>query len=94
VQKAAPCHQVALSARRYLTSVKKVAPQGMVIYGHSLDGAVAIGLGVPQPDAAGVIVASRFTSIHDAAARNAITVYLRSPCSASIRSIHCVKFCL
>lgn len=49
----------------YLTQELQIEPQNIFIYGHSLGGAVAIDLGVHQPDAAGVIVENTFTSMMD-----------------------------
>lgn len=50
---------------RYLTQTRQVLPQSILLYGHSLGGAVAINLAVHHPDAAGLIVQSSFTSIRD-----------------------------
>lgn len=49
----------------YLVQQRKIKPQNIFIYGHSLGGAVAIELGVRQPQAAGLIVESSFTSMRD-----------------------------
>lgn len=49
----------------YLTQERKMKPQNIFIYGHSLGGAVAIDLGVRKPHAAGVIVENTFTSMTD-----------------------------
>lgn len=49
----------------YLVQQRKIKPQNIFIYGHSLGGAVAIDLGVRQPQAAGLIVESSFTSMRD-----------------------------
>ena len=51
----------------YLVVQKKIEPQKIYIYGHSIGGAVAIDLAVRQPNAAGLIVESTFTSIVDVA---------------------------
>lgn len=46
----------------YLTQERKIPPQDIFIYGHSLGGAIAIDLATHHPDAAGLIVQSTFTS--------------------------------
>jgi uncharacterized protein len=47
----------------YLVEQRRMAPKNIVIYGHSLGGAIAIDLAIKQPDAAASIVESSFTSI-------------------------------
>lgn len=49
----------------YLTQTRRVAPDAVVIYGHSMGGAVAIHLANQYPDAAALIVQSSFTSMRD-----------------------------
>ena len=49
----------------YLVQEKKVKPENILIYGHSLGGAIAINLAVQQPKARGVVVESSFTSMRD-----------------------------
>jgi fermentation-respiration switch protein FrsA (DUF1100 family) len=49
----------------YLIEQRHINPQSIFIYGHSLGGAIAIDLGVRQPNAAGVIVENTFTSMRD-----------------------------
>jgi uncharacterized protein len=46
----------------YLTQERKIPPAQILIYGHSLGGAIAIELASHHPDAAGLIVQSSFTS--------------------------------
>jgi len=58
-------YQDAQVAWDYLVKEKKIPPQRIFIYGHSLGGAVAIDLAVKHPDAAGLIVESSFTSVAD-----------------------------
>lgn len=65
----AAVYQDADAAWRYLTEDRGIAPEEILIYGHSLGGAIAIDLGVRQPRAAGLIVESSFTSIRDMAHR-------------------------
>ena len=55
----------------YLVIQKKIEPNNIYIYGHSIGGAVAIDLAIRNPDAAGLIVESTFTSIIDVARLNA-----------------------
>ncbi|MEB3308668.1 MAG: alpha/beta fold hydrolase [Snowella sp.] len=56
-------YQDAQIAWNYLVQERKIAPENIFIYGHSLGGAIAIDLAVRQPQAAGVIVESTFTSL-------------------------------
>ncbi len=49
----------------YLVEQRQIKPQNIFIYGHSLGGAIAIDLGVRQPNGAGVIVENTFTSMKD-----------------------------
>lgn len=52
-------------AWNYLTQTRKIPPQRIVIYGHSIGGTVAIDLAAKHPDAAALIVQSTFTSMRD-----------------------------
>ena len=61
----ASVYQDAAVAWDYLVQERKIQPEQIFLYGHSLGGAVAIDLAVKQPDAAGLIVESSFTSIRD-----------------------------
>jgi hypothetical protein len=47
----------------YLTQVRRVPPEDIVIYGESLGGAVALDLAVKHPEAGGLILQSTFTSM-------------------------------
>jgi uncharacterized protein len=58
----------------YLTQTRKISPNQIVIYGHSLGGAIAINLATQHSDAAGLIVQSSFTSAVEMASRNWWTV--------------------
>jgi uncharacterized protein len=53
------------TAWRYLTETRGIAPDQIVIYGHSLGGAIALQLATRHPDAAGLIMESSFTSLLD-----------------------------
>lgn len=64
----ASVYQDAQTAWNYLVQERKIPPEKIVIYGHSLGGAIAIDLATRQPQAAGVIVESTFTSLEDMAA--------------------------
>jgi hypothetical protein len=52
-------------AWNYLTQERKIAPDRMIIYGHSVGGAIAIDLAAKHPEAAALIVQSSFTSMRD-----------------------------
>lgn len=56
-------YQDAHAAWNYLVHEQQISPQQIVIYGHSMGGAIAIELAMRQPDAAGLIVQSSFSSI-------------------------------
>lgn len=58
-------YQDAAIAWNYLVKQLKIPPRDILIYGHSLGGAIAIDLAVKQPQAAGLIVESSFTSIRE-----------------------------
>ena len=51
------------AAWKYLTEIKKIRPQHIFVYGHSLGGAIAIELASQQSDIAGLITEGTFTSI-------------------------------
>lgn len=56
-------YQDSQAAWHYLTEVRHIPPEQIVIYGESMGGAVAIDLATKQPRAAGLIVQSSFTSM-------------------------------
>lgn len=58
-------YQDAEAAWHYLTQVRAIDPQHILIYGHSMGGAIAINLASQHPQAAGLIVQSSFTSMQD-----------------------------
>lgn len=49
----------------YLVNERKISPENLFIYGHSLGGAIAIDLGLRKPQTAGLIIEGSFTSIQD-----------------------------
>jgi hypothetical protein len=57
----------AQSAWDYLVRERGVNPANLIIYGHSLGGAIAIELALHHPEAAALVVESSFTSIRDLA---------------------------
>ncbi|NMF66571.1 alpha/beta hydrolase [Brasilonema octagenarum] len=56
-------YQDAATAWNYLVYQQKIPPSNILIYGHSLGGAIAIDLALKSPNAAGLVVESSFTSI-------------------------------
>ncbi|MGD9241476.1 MAG: alpha/beta hydrolase [Desulfobacterales bacterium] len=57
----------AQAAWNYLFKQKRIDPNRIFIYGHSIGGSVAIDLAVRHPNAAGLIAEATFTSIFDMA---------------------------
>jgi uncharacterized protein len=53
------------AAWNYLTQTQQISPSKIVIYGHSIGGAIAIDLATKHPDAAALIVQNSFTSMRD-----------------------------
>ncbi|MCT7954676.1 alpha/beta hydrolase [Laspinema palackyanum] len=53
------------TAWNYLVQDRGIAPEQIFLYGHSLGGAIAIDLASRQPDAAGAIVQSSFTTMRE-----------------------------
>ncbi len=47
----------------YLVNARKIKPQDIFVYGHSLGGAIAIDLATKRPQTAGLIIEGSFTSI-------------------------------
>ena len=54
-------------AWQYLIKTKKLEPERIFVYGHSLGGAIALDLAVKHSDLAGLITEGTFTSIEDMA---------------------------
>jgi pimeloyl-ACP methyl ester carboxylesterase len=63
-------YQDAQVAWDYLVKERQISPQKIVVYGHSLGGAIAINLASQTPDLAGLIVSSTFTSMQQMAAQD------------------------
>lgn len=63
-------YQDAAASWQYLIQDRKVDPQRLFIYGHSMGGAIAVELASQQPEAAGLIVQGSFTSIREMVDRN------------------------
>jgi pimeloyl-ACP methyl ester carboxylesterase len=55
----------AATAWNYLVNQRQIQPSQIVIYGHSLGGAIAIDLAIKYSNAAGLIVENSFTSIRE-----------------------------
>lgn len=58
-------YEDAAAAWHYLTETRGIAPASIIIFGHSIGGAIAIDLATRQPQAAGLIVQATFTSMGD-----------------------------
>ena len=66
-------YEDAETAYNYLVKQRQLSPIQILLYGHSLGGAVAIELAIKHPEAAGLIVQSSFTSMADMVENNALT---------------------
>ncbi len=66
----ATVYQDAQTAWDYLIKERQISPKKIVVYGHSLGGAIAINLASQNPNVAGLIVSSSFTSIQQVAAQD------------------------
>ncbi len=55
----------AVTAWNYLIQDRSVSPKQIFLYGHSLGGAIAVDLAIRQPECAGVIVQSSFTTMRE-----------------------------
>ena len=58
-------YEDAETAYNYLVKQRHLSPSQVLLYGHSMGGAVAIELAIKHPEAAGLIVQSSFTSMAD-----------------------------
>ncbi|MEG3903998.1 alpha/beta hydrolase [Microcoleus sp. B4-C5] len=58
-------------AYNYLVKQRQLSPSQILLYGHSMGGAVAIELAIRHPEAAGLIVHNSFTSMVDMVENNA-----------------------
>lgn len=57
-------YEDAAAAWNHLTETRNISPEDIIIFGHSIGGAIAIELATHQPEAAGLIVQSTFTSMY------------------------------
>ncbi len=64
-------YQDSQAAWDYLTQIRGIPSQQILIYGESLGGAIALDLGIKKPDAGGLILQSTFTSMADVANQSA-----------------------
>jgi uncharacterized protein len=86
-------------AWKYLVEERKIPTADIVIYGHSLGGAIAIDLASKHPEAGALVTESTFTSVADEAAGSFLYTYLpirlilteRFDCVSKIRSIRMPK---
>lgn len=60
-------YEDAEAAWQYLTRTLEIEPKNILVYGHSLGGAIAINLAKEHPDIAGLIIEGTFTSMKDMA---------------------------
>jgi uncharacterized protein len=65
-------YEDAETAYNYLVKQRQLSPSHILLYGHSLGGAVGIELAIRHPEAAGLIVQSSFTSMADTIENNAL----------------------
>ena len=69
----AQLYEDAQAAWQYLRRDRQIPAEQIVLYGESLGGAIALDLAIRQPDAAGLIMQSSFTSMADAVRHRAFT---------------------
>lgn len=58
-------YEDAAAAWNYLTETRHISPASILLFGHSIGGAIAIDLATNHPEAAGLIVQATFTSMAD-----------------------------
>ena len=63
-------YQDAQTALDHLVKERQISPKKIVVYGHSLGGAIAVNLASQNSQIAGLIVSSSFTSMQQMAARD------------------------
>ncbi len=68
-------YEDAEAAWQYLVNQQKIKPEQIIIYGHSLGGAIAIDLASHHPEAGGLIAESTFTSIEDMSRRQHVYAF-------------------
>ncbi|XZN91142.1 MAG: alpha/beta hydrolase [Microcoleus sp.] len=66
-------YEDAETAYNYLVKQRQLSPSQILLYGHSMGGAVAIELAIKHPEAVGLIVQSSFTRMADMVENNAFT---------------------
>ncbi|MGD1899684.1 MAG: alpha/beta hydrolase [Phormidesmis sp.] len=64
------------AAWNYLLEDLRIPAEQVILYGESLGGAVALNLAVQQPDAAGLIMQSSFTTMVDAVKHRSVAKFL------------------
>jgi uncharacterized protein len=64
------------AAWNYLTSTKQIRADQIIIFGHSLGGAIAIDLASKHPEAAGLIVESSFSSLKELLSQYGLGIFL------------------
>jgi pimeloyl-ACP methyl ester carboxylesterase len=62
------CYQAAWAAWNFLVETKKFSPESIILFGHSLGGAISVYLAAEKP-CGGLVVQSSFTSVPDLAAK-------------------------
>lgn len=72
----AQLYEDAQAAWHYLRTVQQIPADQIVIYGESLGGAIALELAIQQPEAAGLIMQSSFTSMREAVQQRALAQLL------------------
>ncbi len=63
-------YEDAEAALRYVTQNQRIPTDEILVYGHSLGGAISIDLATKHPDLAGIIVQNSFTSMAEMVARS------------------------